>query len=487
MWNSVIVRRTMVGHCYLRRLPLIHPHTPSTDRRFWPCQSQSCSRNSQFHTLTRSCTHRIVFSVRAFSTTTTKDPRIQARPPNEPTTIDDSDSKFPLPDKDKEQELAALQNQVRDLYQAGNYRKALNVSQTLLKHCQDHFGINHPATAAAYNNVGLQYKQIGNFDESRKSYQTAKRIYQQTVGNDHASYAATLHNLGTLHRTQVHLDTTLRAMDRLSFMEESVTLLQQAYEIRKVELGEHHAHTVASRSSWGATLASQILHHYKMTTPTNKNKKNNNNNNNNKDTASSLSSKQEDDIVTEKQQRLYVSLLPKDLAQQGWEAAQDHLEQAYQTAMENPRGPSIAKKQPKQGVGKRQRRKHTNNNTNNTKDRDSTNLEQIQTLSAASAGQNLAVFLKARATTEELDEPSRTALLQRAKNLYTQVLTVRMQLLPATHPDLYATKHSLAEVLHVMGDEEAANAIRQEIVDSYEPDENTAVKSTKSTQTENTV
>jgi Tfp pilus assembly protein FimV len=33
---------------------------------------------------------------------------------------------------------------------------------------------------------------------------------------------------------------------------------------------------------------------------------------------------------------------------------------------------------------------------------------------------------------------------------------------------LYATKHSLAELLEATGDSEAANALRQEIIDTYD-------------------
>ena len=108
----------------------------------------------------------------------------------------------------------------------------------------------------------------------------------------------------------------------------------------------------------------------------------------------------------------------------------------------------------------------------------------IETLSAASAGQNLAVFLKSMAMTSN---PYDTDRLQEAKDLYEQVQRVRSKLLPSgtgqyasgtsagsgaaqsLHPDLYATKFSLAELLEVMGDEETANVIRQEILDTYEP------------------
>jgi tetratricopeptide (TPR) repeat protein len=95
-------------------------------------------------------------------------------------------------------------------------------------------------------------------------------------------------------------------------------------------------------------------------------------------------------------------------------------------------------------------------------------VSTIETLSGASAAQNLAVFLKARAVTES---PPSGERLREAKEIYEQVLQVRSRLLPPNHADLYATQYSLAEVLEVLGEVDRANEIRQEILDAYDPDE----------------
>lgn len=332
-----------------------------------------------------------------------KDPRIQARPPGE----QEIESKFPLPDRDKEMELTQLQNAVADGFRAGNYRKALEDSRELLKQTRDHFGDEHPATASAFNNLGLMQKLLGDFDEARKAYKTALGIYKRVVGTDHASYASILHNLGTLNQSQLHLDASLRATDRLTLLEQSVEWLSAAYRIRNDELGPEHPHTVASRSSWGSATASQILHHHKVTSTSGPKK--------------------------------YVSLLSPEMTEKGWEAAHAHLRQALETAIASPRGTKT-----KRAKG------------------------DLQTLSAASAAQNMAVFLKARATTQT---PYNDEWLHEAHSLYKEVLVVRKELLPKGHPDLYATEYSLAELLEAFGDEEAANSLRQSIVDTYDPPE----------------
>ena len=371
------------------------------------------------------------------------DPRIQPRPPGE--SQPDDDEKFALPDKEKELELAKFQNHIQDFYKAGQYPRALSSSKDLLKETLDHFGELHPASASAHNNVGLFYKLLGDFDEARRHYQAAAKIYKTTVGKDHASYASVLHNLGNLNRSQVHFDTSLSATNRLSLMESAVDYLEQAHHIRLAERGPAHPHTVASRSSWGASLAAQILHHYKKTTT-------------------------EDANTDNKSKKKYVSLLPAshaNVTEQGWEACHEHLRQAFLTAVQNPRGDGLQSAKSKTAVrGRGRRGRGKQPSAAKTVPQDEHNKSSIQTLSAAAAAQNLAIFLKTRATTHD---PHHAAWLQESHDLYRQVLEVRQALLPGDHPDLYATKHSLAELLEVMGEEEAATVLRQEVVDTYDP------------------
>jgi tetratricopeptide (TPR) repeat protein len=325
--------------------------------------------------------------------------------------------RFPLPDQDTELKLASIQSQITDHYKQGDFVKALEVSKKLLKQTESHFGRDHPATASAYNNIGLMQKLLGDFVEARKHYNQAMRIYGKVVGRDHASYAMTLHNLGTLSKSQVHFDTSLKATDRLSLVETALEHFEEAWAIRKAELGEEHPYTVATRSSYGSTLAAQVLNQHKY-------------------------------VERGKQQRQYVALNSQAVTDQGWKAAEAHLRQAMETAILNPRGRNIQ-----------------NNNKGNKKKKKN-DKQNIETLSAAAAAQNLAVFLKSRSMTEH---PYNKQLMKEAMSLYTQVQKVRSQLLPPQHPDLYATKYSLAELLGAIGDEEAANQLRQEIIDTYDP------------------
>ena len=410
--------------------------TSTGKRQNWKQQQQKSSNTA------------VATSIRSTPPTLIKDDRILSKPPNEKASMDDS--KYQIPDKEKENELTRLQIQIQDLHKSGNYARALTLSDTLVKDTTNHFGPNHPATAAAYNNLGLMKKLQGQFDEARLDYTKAQDIYREVLGNDHASYANTLHNLGNLNRTQVHLDATLSATDRLSLVESALRYLEDAYQIRFAELGPVHPHTVASRSSWGATLAAQVLHHHKMTSALSKG----------------------GDLM---RQRFYVSILPSDVTETAWTAAEEHLREALATAIDNPRGVTIAKATASSSTNAPpQRGKRKIKPAPKIDDLLST-TKSPQTLSAASAAQNLAVFLKTRATTVE---PYEMKWLEEAENLYRQALMVQTVLLPKgkvtnkkeqLHPDMYATKHSLAEVLEAMGQTDAANVIRQEILDTLDP------------------
>ena len=389
-----------------------------------------------------------------------------------------------LPDKDKEMELHTLTMHVQTHYRHGNYPDALQAAKELLDATQDHFGKDHPATASAYNNIALMHKNLGAFQDSRLNYNEALRIYDRVVGKDHASYAAALHNIGSLHKAQVHLDESLPSLERVELQEIAAEYLEEAWQIRRDELGNEHPHTVASRSSLGATMASLVLQQQQV-----------------------LLDRQRQSQKGEKGP--LSSWKPTRLTRRRWEAAEEHLREALLTAIDNPRGKRIASaatitttttteggtETTKNKMKKKKKMFRRKNAPPTTAAPSLAAPSRIVTLSAASAAQNLAVFLKSKAalmdgadTKTDVNDTDATAnassssplssmdnkedLFSEAKQLYEQALAVREELLenPA-HPDFVATKHSLAELLLLIGDEARANKLREEIMDLYDVEE----------------
>ena len=393
---------------------------------------------------------------------------------------------------------------------------------------------------------------MGEFDESRENYHEALRVYERIVGKDHASYAAALNNLGNLDRAQSMVgydgnggsnanngdgndgdsndgkdgessndSNQLTALQRMQLNDSAIEYFQQAYNIRQVELGEEHVYTVTSRSNLGGAIAAQVLRgewtrQQKL-----------------KD---SLEARQEqiengafdgekgDGEKGEKDGTWAVSKYTREK----WDVAEEHLRAAFRTAVNNPRGETVAvpkastdastgtdadvdspkrrdknlSKKEKQKAAKLRKKLERQNNQGarsgsgsgsgsgsvsgedaNSKGGLGIGNASICTLSSAAAGQNLAVFLKSRAdllvhSTPSNADPDADAnpdpsldsgdMYAEAKNLYVGALRVRTALKGEFHPDSVATKFSLAELIDAVGDEAGANVLRQELLDAYQ-------------------
>ena len=385
-----------------------------------------------------------------------------------------------------EERILEMQSHIRTHYRHAAYNEALETSHQLLDACQKLFGDNHPATASAYNNIGLMHKALGQFDDSRTNYTKALELYGDIVGTDHASYAAALNNLGNLDRAQAHVDEELDVAQRLELNESAVRYFDDALAIRVVELGDDHPNTVTSRSNLGGALAALVLLRHAAAAEKARAKTESNGE---EEKSSSVDDAGDTDSGSDK------------VDDRGWEAAEDHLRSALNTATANPRGRKAnvsahnqaidaqkAERQKNKPVSKRKR--------NREKKMLSKHIEQqkaaatgggsgsdIQTLSAASAAQNLAVFLKSRAdvigTAAEAGVTipahlDRNDMYAESRRLYESALKVRSELRDKHHPEVVATKFSLAELLAVTGEEDGANVLRSEILEAYDVTEKDA-------------
>lgn len=379
-----------------------------------------------------------------------------------------------------EEELYMLQSHVKQHFQHANFTEALSTSKEILEKSTALFGKKHPATASAYNNIGLMHKMMGDFDLSRENYHSALSIYKDIVGKDHASYAATLNNLGNLDRSQSTVDENLTSLQRMQLNDTAVEYFEEAWNIRKAELGEEHVYTVTSRSNLGGALAAQVLQseflrQKRLREEEDKNEKN----------------------MQQKDTKNFAWTVSK-YTKQKWEIAEEHLRAAFRTAVTSPRGERIdaqsqslpssstvkrrdktlSKKEKQKAAKLRRREEKTKSLTkSNSWNHDlGPGDTSICTLSAAAAAQNLAVFLKSRA---DLISNARDAdpnldcddMYAEAKRLYVGALRVRTQVKGENHPDTVATKFSLAELLDAIGDENGANTLREELLDSYNVEE----------------
>ena len=395
----------------------------------------------------------------------------------------------------EEEKLYNLMSQSKQHYQYANYTKALSISNEFLQKAIELFGTTlHPVVASGYNNIGLMNKMIGEYDIARTSYYEALNIYKKVVGDDHANYASTIHNLAVLDKTQCVMDDTLSILERMNLIDRSIEYFEIALQIREVELGLEHVHTVTSRSNLGNAIAAQVIQtevlrqkrrQAALSSTTEKKGKDDN----------------DGDIATDVETTS--SNTVSKLTKQKWQMAETNLRDALRMAIDNPRGkminlPSSAStttttRSMKRKGSARQRKiaKQKQEKEKNIPNEES--IESflglgdisIRTESSALAAQNLAVFLKTRAdlistserngeaTTATAIEPSLDSgdMYAEAKNLYIGALRVRSQLKGDSHPDTVSTKFSLAELIDTLGDEDGANKLRQQLLDIYEIEE----------------
>ena len=501
--------------------------------------------------------------------------------------------------RETEELMLSLNEEIRLHFRHASYEDALTVASKLLTMAIEHFGMLHPATASAYNNVGLMNKSLGRYDEAKEAYHESLRIYGEVCGKDHASYAAALSNLGMLERgramesegasesnnaeeSRVAMDggggnessTTktekMSAMERMRLNDSAIEYLDESYRIRLAELGPDHPHTVSSRSQLGAAMAASVIAERRGM-------------------ISGLVEvelrklKRVKNVRDPSEMKVYVpeaiakaasgAASSSPLTKRRWEAAEEHLRGALDTAVQNPRGESVrplmyislgssgnddagsgsnasssstpgegltlpSRRESKEGMSKKDKKKLGKEkirdkrranaialrgglSNENNEDDDDTVVDgdkdkllmsvqgvaaKVSTLSAATSAQNLAVFLKYYSDWTRLsllDEKGDTTqrreglnqTVQEARHLYESALHVRSSILPPHHPDVIATKFSLAELLdsplamtRTTGatatatvepaglDSVRANHLREEILNAYNVEEREEAK-----------
>jgi tetratricopeptide (TPR) repeat protein len=496
--------------------------------------------------------------------------------------------------RETEEVMLSLNEEIRLHFRHASYEDALTVASKLLTMTTEHFGTLHPATASAYNNVGLMNKSLGRYNDAKEAYHESLRIYGEVCGKDHASYAAALSNLGMLERgramesegsssesndvdessgnesTKTETEKKMSAMERMRLNDSAIEYLDESYRIRLAELGPDHPHTVSSRSQLGAAMAASVITERRgmisglveVELRKLKHIKNVRNSSDMETYVPEAIAKAASGVATSSSR----------LTKRRWEAAEEHLRGALDTAVRNPRGESVqplmyislgsssgnddagssnnasskstgnkgltlpSRRESKEGMSKKEKKKlgkekirdkrranamalHAgvgNESSDDADDDESDNHDsvvdgggkdkllmsvqgvaaKVSTLSAATSAQNLAVFLKNYSDWTRLsllDEKGDTTqrreglnqTVQEARHLYESALHVRSSILPPHHPDVIATKFSLAELLDsplAMArtgttvepaglDSARANQLREEILNAYNVEE----------------
>ena len=99
-------------------------------------------------------------------------------------------------------ELAALNRQVIQLYEAGNYAETTAVAERAMALAEQFNGAEHPDVVTLLNNLAELYRQQGRYAEAEPLYKRSLSIREKALGAEHRDVALSLNNLALLFERQ---------------------------------------------------------------------------------------------------------------------------------------------------------------------------------------------------------------------------------------------------------------------------------------------
>ena len=99
-------------------------------------------------------------------------------------------------------EVAALRQQIAQLYSQGRYSDAIPLAQRLLGIRETALGPNHPDVAESVNNLATLYEDQGRYADAEALYERALGIREKALGPNHPDVAISLNNLALCYGAQ---------------------------------------------------------------------------------------------------------------------------------------------------------------------------------------------------------------------------------------------------------------------------------------------
>jgi tetratricopeptide (TPR) repeat protein len=93
-----------------------------------------------------------------------------------------------------------LNQETMELYQAGQYDRAVGVAQKALQVAEQNVGPGHPDVATSLNNLAGLYDTQGDYARAEPLMKRALAIWEKALGPDHPDVALSLENLAALYR-----------------------------------------------------------------------------------------------------------------------------------------------------------------------------------------------------------------------------------------------------------------------------------------------
>lgn len=143
---------------------------------------------------------------------------------------------------------AASYNNIGDVYRMlNNNQKALEYLSKALVIDEKTYGAEHPNTATSHNNIGVIYEKMGNYSEALRHHLKALSINTKTLGIEDPHTASSYNNIGVLHA-------------RMGDYQKALEFFFKAFHIEEKILGKEHPSLVTTYNNIGN--AYDNLHEY---------------------------------------------------------------------------------------------------------------------------------------------------------------------------------------------------------------------------------
>jgi tetratricopeptide (TPR) repeat protein len=137
---------------------------------------------------------------------------------------------------DKKNYIELLDDYRHFLDKYAYFDKALEICKKLIPICEQTFGLEHPSTATAYNNIGSVYDDKGDYDNALEYYLKALAIREKVLGPEHPD--TEYNNIGSVLFKKGDYDKALE-------------YYQKAQAIREKVLGPEHPSTATTYNNIG--------------------------------------------------------------------------------------------------------------------------------------------------------------------------------------------------------------------------------------------
>ena len=132
-----------------------------------------------------------------------------------------------------QEDLAALNSRVEELYGKGDLAGAMKVAKKLEEAAERQLGPDHPDTAACLNTLAFLCQAQGEYAKAEPLFKRALAVREKTLGPDHPGTAQSLNNLAELYQAQGQYA-------------KAEPLLKRALAIKEKVLGPDHPDTAVS-------------------------------------------------------------------------------------------------------------------------------------------------------------------------------------------------------------------------------------------------